>query len=145
MQVLAGNSPVSDPSVSKPRQLFQAISGTSMASPIVAGMFALLKQAHPDWSPAELRSALMTTADTGVVDDDRTHPAGPLGMGAGMVDPGVVSRRRIGVRPRSRVRRRHDRLPRLPVRCVPWVVIAKNAPDLRRARTPTACRPPPRI
>ena len=40
MQVLGGNSPVSDPSVSAPDQLFQASSGTSMASPIVAGMFA---------------------------------------------------------------------------------------------------------
>ena len=91
MQVLAGDSPVSDPSVSAPRQLFQAISGTSMASPIVAGMFAILKQAHPDWSPAELRSALMVTADTGVVDEDRRTQAGPFTMGAGLVDPGVVS------------------------------------------------------
>ncbi len=91
MQILAGDSPVSDPSVSAPGQLFQAISGSSMASPVVAGMFALLKQAHPDWTPAMAKSALMTTADTDVVDNDRQTQAGPFAMGAGFVDIGKVS------------------------------------------------------
>ena len=90
MQVLAGNSPVAAASQSASGELFQALSGTSMATPIVAGLFALLRQAHPDWTPAELRSALMTSADPDVVDNDRRTPAGALGMGAGFVDPGVV-------------------------------------------------------
>jgi minor extracellular serine protease Vpr len=38
-------------------------SGTSMASPMVAGAVALLKQAHPDWSADDFKDALMNTAD----------------------------------------------------------------------------------
>jgi len=87
MQILAGNTPVPDPS-SVPGQLFQAIAGTSMASPHVAGLFALLKQEHPDWTPAMAKSAVMTTAYQDVRDNDRVSPADPFDMGAGHVDPG---------------------------------------------------------
>jgi subtilisin family serine protease len=87
-QILAGNSPTPYDAYSYPGELFQAIQGTSMSSPIVAGVFALIKQAHPDWSAAMAKSAIMTTAYQDVVDNDRMSVADPFDMGAGHVNPG---------------------------------------------------------
>ncbi|HZD55506.1 MAG TPA: S8 family serine peptidase [Anaerolineales bacterium] len=88
IQILAGNSPTPDPDSTPPGELFQAIAGTSMSSPHVAGVFALLKQAHPDWSAAMAKSALMTTAYQDVRDNDRVSMAGPFAFGAGHINPG---------------------------------------------------------
>lgn len=92
VQILAAGSPAVDPG-SVPGEMFMAIQGTSMSSPHVAGLFALMAQVHPDWSPAMTKSAIMTTADTDVVDNDRESPATPFDMGAGHVDPGKVHKK----------------------------------------------------
>lgn len=87
VKVLAAASPTpADPSV-KPGEIFQVMSGTSMASPHVAGAAALLTDLHPDFSPAALKSALMTTANPQMRRDDGTAPAGPFDMGSGRIDP----------------------------------------------------------
>lgn len=94
MQVLAGASPAALHAA--PGQLFQAISGTSMSSPHTAGVGALLVQRHPDWTPAMIRSSLMTTAYQDVEKEDHTTPADPFDFGAGHIqpkpaaDPGLV-------------------------------------------------------
>jgi subtilisin family serine protease len=94
VQILAGASPT--PWLGAPGQLFQAIQGTSMSSPHVAGIGALLRQAHPTWTPAMVKSALMTTAYQDVGKEDFTTPADPFDMGAGHIaptpanDPGLV-------------------------------------------------------
>ncbi len=88
LQILAGNSPFPDPGTTPPGELFQAIAGTSMSSPHVAGVYALIKQQHPDWSAAVAKSALMTTAYQDVVDNDRVSPADPFDFGAGHINPG---------------------------------------------------------
>lgn len=87
INILAGASPVHVGPAAQ-GQLFQAIMGTSMSSPPVAGVFALIKQVHPDWSAATAKSALMTTAHQDVLKHDYATPADPFDMGAGHVRPG---------------------------------------------------------
>ena len=64
--------------------------GTSMSSPHVAGLAALLKQAHPTWSPAAIKSALMTTTIPTLNDGLAGEQNGllPWSQGAGHVVPG---------------------------------------------------------
>ncbi len=85
INILAGFSADAVNSVSG--ENFAFLTGTSMSTPHVAGVAALLKQAHPDWFPAEFRSALMTTAHQGVNQQDGETAANPFDFGAGHIDP----------------------------------------------------------
>jgi hypothetical protein len=74
---------------------FNLYSGTSMSSPHVAGLAALLKDLHPDWTPMMIKSALMTSAYD-ILDGPDTNPLVIFRQGAGHVqpnsaaDPGLV-------------------------------------------------------
>jgi len=84
VDVLAAVSPASG------GRLFDLLSGTSMSSPHVAGLGALLTQKHRDWTPSMIKSSLMTTGYDLVGDNS------PFAQGVGHVrpnsaaDPGLV-------------------------------------------------------
>ncbi|KAM7256007.1 hypothetical protein ACFE04_011748 [Oxalis oulophora] len=73
---------------------YALMSGTSMSCPHVSGIVALIKSAHKDWSPAAIRSALITTAtqtgtDGGIIiaEGASPKPADPFDIGGGLVNP----------------------------------------------------------
>ncbi|MDW8253911.1 MAG: S8 family serine peptidase [Chloroflexota bacterium] len=78
--VAAGYGPAPNPLAG-----FGQVSGTSMAAPHVAGAAALLRQARPEWSPAQVRAALMATASPEVRDAEGALLP-PLARGAGRID-----------------------------------------------------------
>lgn len=94
VDVLAGVAPPGNSG-----RLFDLYSGTSMSSPHVAGLAALFKDLHPNWSPMAIKSALMTTG-IDVLDGGspapNTNPVLIFRQGAGHVapnkaaDPGLV-------------------------------------------------------
>jgi subtilisin family serine protease len=65
-------------------------SGTSMASPHVAGSAALLRQKYPTWSNDAIKSALMSTSKYMDIYDFDGSPAQPIDMGAGRLDIGAA-------------------------------------------------------
>ncbi|KAL6845030.1 hypothetical protein ACP4OV_025203 [Aristida adscensionis] len=80
---------------------YNVVSGTSMATPHVAGVVALVKKAHPEWSPAAIKSAIMTTStavgnDGRPIADEAHRTANFYALGAGhavpakAIDPGLV-------------------------------------------------------
>ena len=94
VQILAGNTPTPTAVASgPPGELFQAIAGTSMSSPHLAGASALVKAAHPTWTPGQIKSALMTSSTQDVLKEDGVTPADPFDRGAGAlrVDTAVAA------------------------------------------------------
>uniref|UniRef100_A0ACD5YV36 Uncharacterized protein n=1 Tax=Avena sativa TaxID=4498 RepID=A0ACD5YV36_AVESA len=75
------------------RVQYNIISGTSMSCPHVSGIAALLREARPEWSPAAVKSALMTTAynvdsaGSTIGDMSTSDASTPFARGAGHVDP----------------------------------------------------------
>ncbi|CAA2986221.1 cucumisin-like [Olea europaea subsp. europaea] len=87
VDILAGWSPIAPPSVysgDKRSTLFNIISGTSMSCPHASGAAAYVKAVHPNWSPAAIKSALMTTAS---IMDTRKHPDLEFAYGSGQINP----------------------------------------------------------
>ncbi|CAN6567137.1 unnamed protein product [Malus baccata var. baccata] len=85
--ILAAYSPNASASASpydQRRVKYNVLSGTSMSCPHAAGAAAYVKEFHPDWSPAAIKSALMTTAWP--MNDTSTSP-GEFGYGTGHLNP----------------------------------------------------------
>ena len=96
VEILAGNTPTPEEPTSAngagpADEYYQAIAGTSMSAPHVAGAALLVMAVHPGWTPGEIKSALMTTATTNVVKEDLTTPADPFDMGSGRIDIGAAA------------------------------------------------------
>ncbi|XP_027103279.1 subtilisin-like protease SBT1.4 [Coffea arabica] len=97
VNILAGWTRLAGPSslenIDKRRVNFNIMSGTSMACPHVSGLAALLHKAFPDWTPAAIKSALMTTAynvdnrGNNIMDISTGKESIPFGHGSGHVDP----------------------------------------------------------
>lgn len=103
--VAAWPFPVGPASLNAPTNVstpaFNIISGTSMSAPLLAGIATLLKISHPSWSPAAIKSAIMTTSETldrdgRPITDETSNATGYFATGAGHVhpsranDPGLV-------------------------------------------------------
>ncbi|XP_023000019.1 subtilisin-like protease SBT1.4 [Cucurbita maxima] len=96
VNILAGWSGYSSPtslSIDPRRVEFNIISGTSMSCPHVSGVAALLRKAFPTWSPAAIKSALVTTSysldSSGrpITDLSTSKQSNPFVHGAGHIDP----------------------------------------------------------
>ena len=86
VDVIAGETPFIWDEGFEDGLLFKPLSGTSMSSPHSAGTSALMRQMFPDWTPYEVKSAMMTTAYTDTLQPDGLTPTIPFDDGSGRVD-----------------------------------------------------------
>ncbi|XP_020249538.1 subtilisin-like protease SBT1.2 [Asparagus officinalis] len=76
---------------------FNFLSGTSIATPHIAGIAALLRKNHPKWSPAAIKSAIMTTADrkdlegNPIADEYNMCKGSVFALGSGQVNPSAAN------------------------------------------------------
>eukprot|EP00271_Cylindrocystis_brebissonii_P020344 TRINITY_DN6697_c0_g1_i1.p1 TRINITY_DN6697_c0_g1~~TRINITY_DN6697_c0_g1_i1.p1 ORF type:complete len:857 (+),score=148.09 TRINITY_DN6697_c0_g1_i1:32-2572(+) len=93
VSIWAAYAPAGDPR----HFIFNTVSGTSMASPHVAGIGALIKQAHPEWDPFMIKSAIQTTAlinnNKGriIAGSPPTISGTPFDFGSGQINPTNVT------------------------------------------------------
>ncbi|QCE02843.1 subtilisin-like protease SBT1.1 [Vigna unguiculata] len=98
VNIMAAWPPITSPSLLKSDTrsvLFNIVSGTSMSCPHVSGIAALIKSVHKGWSPAAIKSALMTTASVSnnkgaaITDYGSKNSAfaDPFAFGSGHVNP----------------------------------------------------------
>ncbi|KAI3450700.1 hypothetical protein Pfo_007365 [Paulownia fortunei] len=96
VNVLAAWSPLATDNTAGRSIDYNIISGTSMSCPHVSALAAIVKSSHPSWSPAAIKSAIMTTA---TIQDNtksfiRRHPNGtqtsPFDYGSGHVNPAAA-------------------------------------------------------
>ncbi|WP_308410512.1 S8 family serine peptidase [Bacillus sp. Marseille-P3661] len=71
---------------------YLALQGTSMAAPHVAGAAALVKQAHPDWTPEQVKAALMNTAKQMYNEEGKQYSPFEQGAGRIQVDDAVSTK-----------------------------------------------------
>lgn len=84
--------PTSVENNTRTKSTFNVFSGTSMSCHHLSGVVTLIKSAHPEWSPATIKSAIMTTADlmnldNNPIEDERGLRADFFATGAGHVNP----------------------------------------------------------
>ncbi len=80
--ILAGYTPNGYVTTNIAGEQFAFLNGTSMSSPHTAGAGAILKSLYPTWTPAQIQSALMTSA-TPILKEDGVTPANPFDQGTG--------------------------------------------------------------
>ncbi|MDX3774609.1 S8 family serine peptidase [Chromatiaceae bacterium AAb-1] len=80
---------------------FTLMTGTSMASPHIAGAAALIKAQRPGWTPAQVKAALTTTSNPDVKDDDTVTLANAFAKGAGLVNVQAALQAGLAVAPVS--------------------------------------------
>ncbi|XP_047331626.1 cucumisin-like [Impatiens glandulifera] len=96
VHILAAWTPLNSPTkeqIDKRRSPYNILSGTSMASSHVAAAAAYVKSFNPSWSPAAIKSALITTAskmsETTTPDAEFAYGAGQINI-ASAISPGLV-------------------------------------------------------
>jgi len=75
--------------------------GTSFATPLVSGAAALVKQAHPNYTPAQIKSALVNNTAQGITADENGDLIGIQQLGAGLLNAGLAVQSNITVSPSS--------------------------------------------